>query len=302
MSDEWRTRLAFSGMHPDRIRSLVDRFGTPRLVVCAIDKGAIEVSEHVVEAVAVSASDRREQLSGMNARLVLRDDPSYPTQLAMYPDAPDALFVRGLFPEEPAIAVVGSRACTSYGRRLAEDYGAAAAGAGIAVVSGLARGIDGAAHRGAVAACGAGVAVLGSGIDVMYPREHRALALDLLAAGGAIATEYPPGTIPEPWRFPPRNRIIAGLAVAVIVVEAAVTGGALITAGKALEYGITVLAVPGDVGRKTSVGCNLLIRDGAHPVLDPEDLLETLGLLLAARGTRLRPVDAGPEGASSAAR
>jgi DNA processing protein len=148
------------------------------------------------------------------------------------------------------------------------------------VISGLARGIDGEAHRGMLEACGRGTAVLGSGSNVIYPPEHRDLHDALIAAGGAVVTEYPPGTPPEGWRFPPRNRIVAGLAGTAVVVEAGVTGGALITAIAALEQGKTVFAVPGDVDREASRGCNLLIRDGAVPVLDPDDLIEALSLVL----------------------
>ena len=154
------------------------------------------------------------------------------------------------------------------------------------VVSGLARGVDGAAHRGGLAGPTPGVAVLGSGVDVWYPAIHRSLGQDLLDAGGAVVSEYPPGTRPEPWRFPLRNRIISGLAVAVVVVEAWPDGGALITARYGLEQGREVLALPGDIDRDTSVGCNLLIRDGAHPVLGPDDLIEALSLLT---GTPPRP-------------
>jgi DNA processing protein len=178
------------------------------------------------------------------------------------------------------VAVVGTRRCTSYGRRIAEIYGRAIAAAGWPVVSGLARGVDGAAHMGTVAVGGTGVAILGSGIDVMYPREHAPLALDLIDNGGAVVSEAPPGSPPEAWRFPPRNRIISGMAGAVIVVEATVKGGALITAEAALRHGRQVFAVPGDIGRSSSEGCNLLIRDGAFPVLGPDDLLESLELVL----------------------
>ncbi len=161
------------------------------------------------------------------------------------------------------------------------------------MISGLARGIDGAAHRGVVAAGGVGVAVLGNGLDISYPPEHADLESDLVAGGGAIVTEYSPGTPPEGWRFPPRNRIISGLASAVVVVEAAAKGGALITANYALEHGRPVFAVPGDVRRSTSEGCNRLIRDGAHPVLDPEDLIEELSLVLGPpQGNR----ETGPPG------
>jgi DNA processing protein len=143
-----------------------------------------------------------------------------------------------------------------------------------------------------VDAGGVGVAVLGCGLDVAYPREHRDLAEALVSLGGAIVTEYPPGTPPEAWRFPPRNRIISGLSAAVVVVEANERGGALITAACALEQGVPVFAVPGDVDRAASRGCNLLIRDGAHPVLDPADLVAELELVL---GPAARPeVEAPP--------
>jgi DNA processing protein len=197
------------------------------------------------------------------------------------------LFVRGQIPTLPTVAIVGTRRCTTYGRHLAFEYGGAVADAGWCVSSGLARGIDGAAHKGVTSAGGVGVAVLGCGVDVAYPAEHAALASALVSGGGGVITEYPPGSPPEPWRFPPRNRIISGMAAAVVVVEAAVTGGALITAGYALTQGRVVFAVPGDIRRASSAGCNLLIRDGAHPVLDPDDLIEELSLVLGqpvARG------------------
>jgi DNA processing protein len=148
------------------------------------------------------------------------------------------------------------------------------------VVSGLAKGIDAAAHSGLVDVSGVGVAVLGSGPDVVYPAANRSLHDALLDAGGGVVTEYPPGTPPHGWRFPPRNRIIAGLASAVVVVEAAEVGGALITAEAAVRQGRHVFAVPGDVDRPSSRGCNLLIRDGAIPVLDPDDLTQGLSLVL----------------------
>ena len=141
--------------------------------------------------------------------------------LARFEDAPDLLFVRGAFPSEPGVAVVGTRKCTTYGREVAEAYGRAIAESGWVLVSGLARGIDGCAHRGTVAAGGVGVAVLGCGLDVAYPREHRRLGEELVSLGGGIVSEYAPGTRPDGWRFPLRNRIIAMLCRAVVVVEAA---------------------------------------------------------------------------------
>jgi len=153
-------------------------------------------------------------------------------------------------------------------------------------VSGLARGIDGAAQRGSVSVGGHCHAVLGSGVDVVYPRSNRDLYQSILDAGGAVSSEYPPGTSPEAWRFPTRNRIIAGLSDVILVVEAGLKGGALITARIALDYGIPVYAVPGDVDRVASVGTNLLIRDGAFPILGGDDFAEVLNLLEPLYSTR----------------
>jgi DNA processing protein len=186
----------------------------------------------------------------------------------------------GRIPGQPGVAIVGTRRCTSYGRRVAHWLGEAVARAGWPVVSGLARGIDAAAHQAVVRAGGVGVAVLGCGIDIIYPPENGQLASDLVSCGGALLSEYSPGTPPAPFRFPARNRLIAGLSSAVVVVEAGLTGGALITARLALEQGKEVLAVPGDIDRPTSAGCNLLIRDGAHPVLGAEDLINSLEFIL----------------------
>jgi DNA processing protein len=223
----------------------------------------------------------------------MRGDPAYPEHLALLPDAPDVLFVKGELPADPGVAVVGTRKSTAYGRGLARAYGRAIAAAGWSLVSGLARGIDGEAHRGTVAGDGVGVAVLGSGIDVWYPVEHRSLGEELLAGGGAIVSEYPPGSPPEAWRFPPRNRIISGVSGAVVVVEAGETGGALITAARAVDQGRMVLAVPGDIDRRTSRGTNLLIRDGAIPVFEPGDLIEAVSLILGPPPRKTAAHDAG---------
>ena len=180
----------------------------------------------------------------------------------------------------PAVAVVGTRTCTKYGLDLARAFGAALTRSGWTVVSGLARGIDAAAHWGTVEALGAAVAVLGNGIDVVYPRENGRLRRTIVESGGALVSEYAAGTPPDRWRFPARNRLIAAMSSAVVVVEAGERGGALITARLAAEIGRPVLVVPGDVDRPASVGCNQLIRDGAHPVLGELDLITELELLV----------------------
>jgi DNA processing protein len=195
-------------------------------------------------------------------------------------EEPPPIWLLGTLTADTGVAVVGTRRCTRYGIDLAETFGAAIASAGWTTVSGLARGIDTAAHRGCLRVSGHAVAVLGSGIDHCYPRENRPLYDQILATGGAIVSEYPPGTPPDRWRFPARNRIIAAISAAVVVVEAAVTGGALITARIGAEIGRPVFVVPGDVDREMSEGCNRLIRDGAHPVLGSHDLIEELSLVL----------------------
>jgi DNA processing protein len=280
VSNDDRLRLACVGLHPERTRGLLERYGGASGAVRALEKGKVDVSERARAAVAVSAAAQRDQLAAAGVSVVMRGDDGYPPHLAVYPDAPDVLFVRGTLPQHPCVAVVGTRKCTAYGRRLARQYGRAIAEAGWVASSGLARGIDGAAHEGTVAASGIGVAVLGCGLDVAYPPEHAPLGRRLVDGGGAVVSEYPLGTPPEGWRFPPRNRIISGLAAAVVVVEAGVRGGALITAAKALDQGLPVFAVPGDVERASSRGTNLLIRDGAHPVLDSDDLIEELALVM----------------------
>ncbi len=274
----WRLQLAYAGLHPDSTAALLDAHGAEGAV--ARVQAARSGSTRAAEAAAVPAMARVAALAASGMTLQFRGDPGYPPHLAELPGAPDVLFVRGSWPSGPAVAVVGTRRCTAYGRNLATAYGHTIADAGWVLVSGLARGIDGAAHCGTVAASGKGVAVLGCGLDVAYPREHASLRDELLAGGGAVVSEYPPGTPPEAWRFPPRNRIISGSSQAVVVVEAAVKGGALITATLALDQGVPVFATPGDVGKAAAAGCNLLIRDGAHPVLDPADLVAELELIL----------------------
>jgi DNA processing protein len=286
VTEDHRLRLAFAGLHPEQVERLLSE-GSARRALAKVENG--QIGSPVARAAArVPADQRRRELERLGITVVFRGGPGYPEALQGRQNAPDSLFVRGSVAEGPAVAVVGTRRCTIYGRRLARSYGRAVAKAGWPLVSGLARGVDGAAHEGTVDVAGQGIAVLGSGIDVLYPAEHRALAQQLVDNGGAIVTEYPPGTPPEGWRFPPRNRIISGLSGAVVVVEATVKGGALITASAALEQGIPVFSVPGDVDRDSSRGCNLLIRDGAHPVLDPDDLVEELELVLgpAPRGRR----------------
>jgi DNA processing protein len=215
-------------------------------------------------------------------RRLSRSDPSYPLLLAAIHDPPRQLWIRGDADPEllsrPAVAVGGARACSSYGRAVARAFGRDLAATGVVVVSGMARGVDGEAHRGAVDAGGATVAVLGCGIDRDYPAAHAELAR-LISKTGLIVSEYEPGVEPAPWRFPARNRIIAGLSRAVVVVEARERSGALITVDFALEQGRDVLVVPGEITSALSAGTNALLRFGAAPALGVDDVLEAIGVV-----------------------
>ncbi|HEY7196235.1 MAG TPA: DNA-processing protein DprA [Gaiellaceae bacterium] len=216
----------------------------------------------------------------MTFPVVRRGDPAYPSLLRELHDPPPQLYVRGARAElfgRPGIAVVGARSCSGYGSQVARTIGRELAAAGAVVISGLARGVDGEAHRGALEAGGTTVAVLGCGIDRDYPRRHAELAARI-AETGAIVSEYAPGVEPAPWRFPARNRIVAGLALATVVVEARSRSGALITADFALELGREVFAVPGEITAGLSAGTNDLIRQGATPFLGVQDVLEAIGL------------------------
>jgi DNA processing protein len=225
-----------------------------------------------------------------------RSDPGYPPLLATIHDPPPQIWLRGAaLPEllaRPAVAVVGARACSSYGRAVARSLGRDLAAAGVVVVSGMARGVDGEAHRGALEAGGATVAVLGCGIDRDYPAAHTELARRIVE-NGLIVSEYAPGVEPAPWRFPARNRIISGLSRAVVVVEARERSGALITVDFALEQGREVLVVPGEITSALSAGVNALLRHGAAPALSADDVLEAIDIVAAAP---VRPAPAGRAG------
>jgi DNA processing protein len=209
-----------------------------------------------------------------------------PPLLRVIHDPPPCLYLRGAGEVEllsrTAVAVVGARACSPYGAQVARMLGRELAAAGVVVVSGLARGIDGEAHRGALEGGGQTVAVLGCGIDRDYPAAHTGLASEI-AERSLLVSEYESGIEPAPWRFPARNRIIAGLCAATVVVEARERSGALITADFALEEGREVFAVPGEITSTRSVGTNALLRLGATPLTSAADVLETVGMALPDR-------------------
>lgn len=219
-----------------------------------------------------------------SVKVLHRNNPDYPVRLRHLPQPPNPLFVRGALPDEarPHLAVVGTRRATAYGIHVTHLLVKPLARAGVVIVSGLAYGIDAEAHRAALEAGGTTVAVLGCGIDRIYPPPHEPLAVRILAAGGAVVSEYAPGTPPLPHHFPARNRILGALAHAVLVVEAPKKSGALITAYGAAELGREVLAVPGPITSLTSAGCHGLIARGARIVTDVSDLADALGLDMAA--------------------
>jgi DNA processing protein len=217
-----------------------------------------------------------ERVTTAGWRWLIPGDGQYPELLAATSDPPLGLFVRGRLDDRPTVAIVGSRKATPYGLQVARLLGEELGRAGVVMVSGMARGADEAAHRGALAVGGSSWAVWGTGPDRIYPPEHGDLAEEL-AATGALITEYPPGTPPRRHHFPERNRILAGLASAVVVVEAAARSGALVTARLAMEEGREVLAVPGNIFSELSVGPNTLLRVGARPLLTPRDLFDAIG-------------------------
>jgi len=220
-----------------------------------------------------------ERTANAGIKVMTWQDENYPRLLREIYQPPPVIYIRGeILPEdETAVALVGTRRMTAYGRQVTEELAGALARHQVTVVSGLARGTDAVAHQGALRAGGRTIAVLGSGVDRIYPPENRRMAEEI-AESGAMISDYPPGTPPESANFPPRNRIISGLSLATVVVEAGETSGALITATFALEQGREVLAVPGLITTPSSKGTNRLISNGARPVLSPEDVLEAINI------------------------
>lgn len=220
-----------------------------------------------------------QRMAAAGITAVTWNDETYPRMLREIDQPPPIFYQKGeILPEdETAVAIVGTRRVTAYGRGVTEELATFLARNRVTVVSGLARGVDAIAHHSALRAGGRTVAVLGSGVDRIYPPEHQQLAAEI-AEAGAVISDYPPGTAPESTNFPPRNRIISGLSLAVVVVEASETSGALITASFAADQSRDVLAVPGNITSPNSKGTNLLIQNGARPLLRPEDVMEVLNL------------------------
>lgn len=285
-------RLALiSGVGPRIRKALLERFGSARAALAAApsDLRAVQgVGPKLTHKIA--GADQEIDVEAEIAlcrehgiEILIENHANYPRVLREIHDPPGVLFVRGkLQPNDAlAIGIVGTRHGTSYGLRQAERLAGGLARAGLTVISGLARGIDAAAHRGALAAGGRTIAVLASGVMNIYPPEHDKLAEEV-AAHGALVSEAPPRSEPLPGTFPQRNRLISGMSLGVLVVEAAERSGALITARHAMEQGREVFAVPGNVDSRASCGCHQLIHDGAKLVESVDDVLEELGPLVEA--------------------
>jgi DNA processing protein len=274
------------GIGAVRLRLLLDHFGDLETAWRAspVELLLAGLTEKIVDELVKVRSgidlDRIEaRLSSEHITVLTWEDESYPRHLLNIEQPPPVLYLRGSYlPEDEwAVAVVGTRRITPYGRQITEEISAFLAGNGITVVSGLARGVDATAHQAALRHHGRTIAVLGSGVDRIYPPENSKLAENIMA-NGALISDYPPGTDPLANNFPPRNRIISGLSLATVIVEAGKTSGALITARFAVEQGRDVLAVPGPIHAPHSLGTNELIQQGAHPLLQPKDILDVLDL------------------------
>lgn len=274
------------GIGSVRLAALIQYFGSPEAAwkAPAGELYALNLPQKSIESLIstrneVDPDEVYQKITAKGIQVIIREDPEYPERLACVDQPPPVLYIRGtLKPEDRwAVALVGTRRVTSYGQQVTEQVATYLARNGITVISGLARGVDGIAHQTALNNGGRTMAVLGSGLDQLYPPEHRALA-ERISGSGAIISDYFPDTPPDAANFPPRNRIIAGLALATVVVEAGEKSGALITATFAAEQGRDVFAVPGPIYAPQSKGTNRLIREGAQPLLSPEDILEALNL------------------------
>jgi DNA processing protein len=284
------------GVGPKTSRTLIERFGSAGKVLDAPEsslRDVLGVGPKVARMVAnarreVDAEAELDLCKRMGVRLVAPGDDGYPPTLGEIPDPPSLLYVRGSIEpcDQLAIALVGSRKCTPYGLRIAEKLATSLSRVGLTVVSGLARGIDAAAHRGALTGGGRTIAVLANGLSQVYPPEHEELAREV-AASGALISESPMRQEPLAGLFPQRNRIISGLCLGVVVVEATPRSGSLSTAKHATDQNREVFAVPGPVDSLASRGCHYLIRDGARLVETVDDILEELGPLV--REVKARP-------------
>src|ERR687890_606095 len=292
---DWVALNMTPGVGPRAAARLLERFGSAEGVFGALrsELERLRLRPEAVESIALrdrlgAAAVELERVRALEGAEVLAlDDGAYPALLREIPDPPVTLYVRGSWRaclEAPCVGVVGSRRCSTYGQNVAASLARELAARGLTIVSGLARGIDAAAHRGALEAGGRTAAVLGTGLDEVYPRDHRRLAEQILERGGALVTPFPLGTPHVSENFPYRNRIISGLSLGVVVVEASELSGSLITARLALEQGREVFAVPGSITSRNSFGTNFLIKGaGAKLIQTWQDVVSEFPPDIAAR-------------------
>ncbi|MDQ2798236.1 MAG: DNA-processing protein DprA [Armatimonadota bacterium] len=284
---------------PHRIHALLEAYGGDPAALFAAPRDEWRQclpslnDKRLAHLAAIRGCDLSAALSALEksgAQLVTIQDSLYPANLRQLPDAPPVLFSRGhLIPEDKfSLAIVGSRRATSYGLALARQFARELTAHGLTVVSGGARGVDTEAHRGAVEAGGRSLAFLGCGVDIHYPSENRRLFDEIAGGSGAVLSEFPMGTRPDPWRFPARNRLISGSSLGVLVIESPTDSGSLITAREAGEQGREVFAIPGPIGLGHNSGCHKLIQDGAKLVESVEDILSELGVL-TMQGDKSKP-------------
>ena len=282
---DWIALNMVRGVGPRTANQLLSRYGSPAGVFAAsrlaLQKEGLKpetIQELQDSSILEKANAEIERLEKLNAQVITLEDDQYPDLLREIHDPPIALYVRGDLQkalERPALAVVGSRRCSTYGVNVAESLSRELASHGLTIVSGLARGIDAGAHRGALETNGQTIAVVGTGLETTYPKEHKKLEEQIIA-NGAVVSEFPLGTPPLPQNFPYRNRILSGLCFGVLIVEASEHSGSLITARLAYEQGREVFAVPGNITSQTSFGPNFLIKDGAKLVQIWRDVVDEL--------------------------
>jgi DNA processing protein len=290
---EWLSLNMTPGIGPRKATQLLERFGSPENVFHArrSELESLRLKPETIESILKrefheKAQDELEKVRRSGGDVLILDDGNYPYLLREIADPPITLYVKGDWQacfDAPGVAVVGSRRASTYGENASEMLSRDLAAAGICVISGLARGIDAAAHRGAIRAKGKTVAVLGTGINQVYPKENARLVEEILDAGGAVVSQFPLETPPLKDNFPYRNRIISGLSLGVLIVEASERSGSLITARLAIEQNREVMAVPGNITSKNSFGTNYLIKSGAKLVQQWQDVVAELPTEIAAR-------------------
>lgn len=288
----WISLNMTPGVGPRVATKLLETFGSPDSVFNATRSQleALRIKPETIESIMSRELDSRaevelERVKKLGGDILILDDGSYPQLLREIADPPITLYVRGAWETslaQPCVAIIGSRMCSTYGTNAAEMLSRDLASRGICVISGLARGIDTAAHRGAMRGAGKTVAVLGTGIDGAYPKENMRLINDIIESGGAVVSQFPLGTPPLKDNFPYRNRIISGLSLGVLIVEASERSGSLITARLAMEQNREVMAVPGNITSANSYGTNYLIKSGAKLVQQWQDIVAELPSEIAA--------------------